>query len=146
MALRVMVSDNLVSILLSGFDRALCLSPDIDLHGDEIVSVQVMPRQEAKAQLGWRVGGGYWPGRLATGWFTVRGERGQLQLWDTYTDDEVLVIDTTRSKPSRVVLQHPDRDELAARIRGVIRPSAGGQASSAASTASANRVGSSNIG
>lgn len=119
MALDVFVSDNLVSLRFSGLDRALCLAVAVDLHGDEITKVSLMSRDDAKARLGWRVGGGYWPGRLATGWFTTPGQRGQLQLWDVYGDEEVLVIETTRPKPSRVVIQHPDRADLLARIRAV---------------------------
>ena len=119
MALDVTVSENLVSIRFTGLDNALCLCRFVDLHGDEITDVQVMPRDEAKALLGWRVGGGYWPGGMATGWFTTPGQRGQLQLWDVYRDPEVLVIDTTRPKPSRIVLQHPDLYALRARIAAV---------------------------
>lgn len=119
MGLDVIVSENLVSIRFRGLDRALCLCRYIDLHGDEITGAALMPHAEAKALVGWRVGGGYWPGAFATGWFTTPGHRGQLQLWDTYRDDEVLVIDTTRPKPSRIVLQHPDRRRLRDRIASV---------------------------
>jgi len=119
MALNVFVSDNLVSIRLTGMDRLLSLCRYVDLHGDEITGAELMPRKEATALLGWRVGGGYWPGGFATGWFTTPGQRGQLQLWDVYRDDEVLVINTTRPKPSRVVLQHPDRLDLLRRINAV---------------------------
>jgi len=119
MGLAVIVSDNLVSIRFMGLDRALSLCRYVDLHGDEITGARLMPRAEARALLGWRVGGGYWPGGVATGWFTTPGQRGQLQLWDVYRDDEVLVIDTTRPKPSRIVLQHPDRAGLVDRINAV---------------------------
>src|SRR5690606_9832984 len=132
----------LVSVVFTGIDRALCLSSGVDLHGDEIVDAEVVPRSEAKARLGWRVGGGYWPGRLTTGWFTTRRGRGQLQLWNAYGDDELLVVDTTRPKPSRLVLQHPGRHELARRVRAV---ASGGQPSADA-TAAPKRTGSSNIG
>lgn len=119
MALNVLVSENLVSIRLTGLDAMLSFCRYVDLHGDEITDVQLMPRAEARAGLGWRVGGSYLPGAFANGWYTTPGQRGQLQLWDVYRDDEVLVIDTTRPKPSRIVLQHPDRARLAERIRAV---------------------------
>jgi hypothetical protein len=119
MAAAVTVSANLVSIMFPGLERALCLSNGVDLHGDEITGVQLMPRREARALLGLRVGGGYWPNRMTTGWFTTRGSKGTYQLWDVFGDDEVLVIDTTRPKPSRVVLQHPDRVRLLDKIRAV---------------------------
>ena len=119
MALTVFVSENLLSIRFTALDKALCLCRYVDVHGDEITGARLMPREEAKALLGWRVGGGYWPGGFATGWFTTPGHRGQLQLWDVYRDPEVLVIDTTRPKPSRIVLQHPDRVRLAERINAI---------------------------
>ena len=119
MTLNVLVSDNLVSIRFTGSDRLLSLCRYVDLHGDEITGARLLPRSEAKALLGWRVGGSYWPGAFANGWFTTPGQRGQLQLWDVYRDDEVLVIDTTRPKPSRIVLQHPDRERLVERINAV---------------------------
>ncbi len=66
-----------------------------------------------KAGVGWRVGGTYWPGRVAAGWFTMPDRKAARQLWSVYRDDEVLVIDTTRERPCRVVLQRPDRHDLA---------------------------------
>ena len=50
---------------------------------------------------------------MATGWFTVKDRKGARELWCVYKDPEVLVIDTRRERPCRVVLQHPDRHDLA---------------------------------
>lgn len=119
MALNLVISENLVSIRLTGLDAVLSLCRYVDLHGDEVVGARLMSRDDARRSLGWRVGGSYLPGAFANGWFTTRGRRGQIQLWDVYRDDEVLVIETTRPKPSRVVLQHPDRAALAERINAV---------------------------
>jgi len=78
-----------------------------------IVAAQVRPVDGLRKGLGWRVGGGYFPGRLATGWFTVKSEKGKRQLWCVYRAREVLVIDTRLDKPSRIVLQLPDRHDVA---------------------------------
>ena len=60
-----------------------------------------------------RTGGGYWPGRMATGHFTWRHRKGIRQLWAVYSDKEALVIDTTLEKPARIVIQHPYKHDLA---------------------------------
>jgi hypothetical protein len=50
---------------------------------------------------------------MATGHFTWPGHKGMRQLWAVYRDTEVLVIDTTRTNPARIVIQHPYRHDLA---------------------------------
>ena len=79
----------------------------------DITGARVMPRAEAMAQL--RLAGRrrLLARRLATGWFTERDRKGVRELWCVYRDAEVLAIDTTLDKPCRVVLQHPDRHDLA---------------------------------
>src|SRR4051812_35058739 len=106
MACQVTVEDDAVDIRFTGLDTVLCLSRGLRLGFDEITFARVLPAAEASERRSWRVGGGYWPGAVATGWFLVKGAKGERQLWDTYRDREVLVIDTTRPRPRRVVLQH----------------------------------------
>ncbi|HEX9260711.1 MAG TPA: hypothetical protein VF855_14315 [Acidimicrobiales bacterium] len=113
MTVQVIVQDDAVDIRFTGLDRVLCLAKGLTLAMSEITGVRVVPQREAKADVGWRVGGGYWPGAFATGWFTWKGRKGVRQLWCAYRDEVVLVIDTTRAVPARVVLQHPDRDDIA---------------------------------
>ncbi|MEZ5323116.1 MAG: hypothetical protein R2698_13770 [Microthrixaceae bacterium] len=125
MAVEVTCSTNLVSISFRGLDRMLALCRTVDLHTDEITRAIVLPTSEARSTLGLRVGGAYWPSTIATGWFTIRGMRGQLQLWDVYRDEEVLVVETTRPKPARIVVQHPERHELADRIGAMASGHAG---------------------
>ena len=43
----------------------------------------------------------------------MKGEKGKRQLWCVYRDDEVLVIDNRLNRPCRVVLQLPDRHDIA---------------------------------
>src|SRR5438552_10677188 len=91
----VYVSDDAVDITFTGLDKWITLTPrGHRLALGDVVSAHVAPRREAAADLGWRLGGGYWPGGLATGWFTVKGRKGVRQLWCVYRDPEVLVIET----------------------------------------------------
>jgi hypothetical protein len=114
MPVHVHVSDDAVDITFTGVDKWFSFNPSGQhVAMADITSAQVVPRAEAEAALGWRLGGGYWPRRMATGWYSVKGRKGVRQLWCVYTDQDVLVIDTTLDKPCRVVLQHPDRHDLA---------------------------------
>jgi hypothetical protein len=114
MPVHVHVSDDAVDITFSGIDRWTTFNPSGQhLAMADVTDGRVTTRAEALAGLGWRLGGGYWPGALATGWYGERGRKGVRELWCVYRDKEVLVIDTVLAKPCRVVLQHPDRHDLA---------------------------------
>jgi hypothetical protein len=114
MAVHVHVSDDAVDITFSGIDKWTTLSPSGQhLAMADVTGARVLPRTEARAARGWRVGGGHWVDWLATGWFTEKDRKGVRELWCVYRDEEVLVIDTVLDKPCRVVLQHPDRHDLA---------------------------------
>jgi hypothetical protein len=114
MAVHVHVADDVVAIDFAGVDKWATFNPGgQQLPMAHITAARVVERTDALARIGWRLGGGYWPGRLATGWFTERGRKGARQLWCVYRDPELLAIDTTLPKPCRVVLQHPDRHDLA---------------------------------
>ena len=122
MSVDVYVHDDRVTIDIGGADQVWCLKRHIELPVADIVAVGIDDVREAKRDLGWRVGGGYWPGRMATGHFTVPGRPGARQFWCVYRDTEVLVIDTDLDRPARVVLQHPDRARLAWLIAERIPP------------------------
>lgn len=122
MAVEVYVHPDTVDLTFEGLDRLLCLKDRVILPMDEILSAQVLPVSVPREQRGWRVLGGYLPGAFATGYFTVRGQKGARQLWCVYRDTEVLVIETTRKTPSKIVLQHPDRHNLAWLISERIPP------------------------
>ncbi len=113
MAVEVYVHDDRVTIDLGGMEQVWCLKRHVELPIADVTGARVAPVDELREGLGWRVGGGYWPGRLATGHFTVPGRSGARQLWCVFRDPEVLVIDTVLERPCRVVLQHPDRERLA---------------------------------
>jgi hypothetical protein len=105
-----------VVVRFEGVDLLWALQREQRLPFDVIAGARVVSREQAEADLSWRVGGGYWPGRVATGHFMVKGRKGARQLWLVFRDPEVLVIDTSLERPCRVVLQTPDRAELARRI------------------------------
>ena len=81
---------------------------------EQLVSARVERTEVAQRELGWRLGGTYVPGIVAAGRYTFRPPRdGKRQLWCVFRDAEVLVIDTSAPIITRVVLQHPDRHDLA---------------------------------
>ncbi len=113
MSIDVHVYDDRVTIDVGGADQLWCLKRHIEVAIADVTDARVVPVAEAKAELGLRVGGGHWPGRMATGHFMVRGRKGARQFWCVYRDPEVLLIETSRKDMARIVLQHPDRDRLA---------------------------------
>ena len=113
MAIELVVHDDAIDLTFTGWDRLWALSSGIHLSISEITDARVVEVAPLKAELGWRVGGGYWPGRLATGHFTWRDHKGRRQLWAVYHDTEVLMIDTMRTNPARIVIQHPYKHDLA---------------------------------
>jgi hypothetical protein len=112
-SVHVFVADDEVDITFDGADRWTTFSSGITLAMSDIVAARVAPVDEVRPTLGWRVLGGYFPGRLTTGHFTAKDREGGRQLWCVYRDPEVLVIETRLDRPARVVLQTEDRANLA---------------------------------
>ena len=113
MPANVFVHDDAVDIDFTGWSRVWALKGHVELAMSDIVEARVASRAELVADLGWRVGGTAWPGKVIAGRYTTRGRKGVRQLWDTYTDQELLLVETRLDRPWRVVLQHQDRDFLA---------------------------------
>jgi hypothetical protein len=113
MAVSVMVKDDAVDIAFSGLDELMCLSTGVRLPMPIILGARVGSVLEASADRGWRVLGTYLPGVAACGHYQDRRRKGARQLWDVYRDSEVLIIDTMLDRPTKVVLQHPNRHDLA---------------------------------
>jgi hypothetical protein len=131
MPVDVYVHSDTVDISFTGLDRLLCFTDRVLVPTSAITSARVRPVDEVRADLGWRTFGTGWPGVVSAGSFAFRerpesthatGWSGERQLWCVYRDDEVLVIDTTWPRPSRIVLQHPDRHNLAWLIGERIAP------------------------
>jgi hypothetical protein len=113
-AVFVYVFDDAVDIMFTGADRWLTFNPHGQLIAmDDVTGARVTSRAEARVNTGWRMPGTAWFWSLAAGWYTVKGRKGARELWCVYRDPEVLVIDTLLSRPCRIVLQHPDRHNLA---------------------------------
>lgn len=113
MGCAVYVHEDAVEVTFTGGDVLMCLKSSLRLAMDDIVEARLVPQAEAKQNLRWRVGGGYFPGWFATGHYTVRDRPGARALWRVYRDPEVLEIVTRLERPCSVVLQHPDRARLA---------------------------------
>ena len=113
MGLEVYVHDDAVDIDLDGWDRICALWSHCRLATADIVAARVAPRDELRESASWRLPGTHVPGYVASGRFATKDRPGVHQLWDTFRDDELLVIETRLDSPWRVVLQHPDRERLA---------------------------------
>jgi hypothetical protein len=113
MSVHLVVEDDAVDIRLTGLDAVAALRTHLRIAMDDVTGVHVVPTSEARRSVRWRVGGTAVPGLVMAGWYTQRERPGARQWWSTYRDDEVLVIDTRLERPSRVVVQHPDRHDLA---------------------------------
>jgi hypothetical protein len=114
MGVHVHVGDDMVDITFTGIDRCVTFCPTgRHLAMADITAANVVADKGPRQRLRFRVGGGYVPKLMTTGWYTVRGVKGARELWCVYRDHEVLVIDTRLPRPSRVVLQTPDRHDIA---------------------------------
>ena len=113
MGVSVYVHDDRVTVDFDGLDRVMALKGHVEVALADVIDARVVPQAELRPDLGWRLGGGYWPGWFATGHFATKGSKGARQLWDCYRDPDVLLIETRLDDPWRIVLQHPDRDRLA---------------------------------
>lgn len=114
MSVDVYVHPDTVDITFGGLDQYLCFHDRLILPIDEVTSATVVGVDRAAEDRALRlVGAAYWPGWIATGTFGVRNRPGARQLWCVYRDPEVLMIELDRSRLKKVVLQHPDRHNLA---------------------------------
>ncbi len=122
MTARVELRPEHLEISFPGAESLLTLKRRVVLPWRDVTGVRVARQADLKRELGWRVGGGYFPGWFATGHYTFRGggRRGERQLWCCYRAQEVLVIETRLPRPRRIVLQVGDPAELAARIGAVV--------------------------
>jgi hypothetical protein len=117
MAVTITVGAAALEVRLTDWDKLVAMRGAIDVAYDEIVDARVASLAQATELRGWRVGGTYVPGRIATGNFLTRGQRNRRQFWSVYRDTEVLLIETRGERPWRVVLQTPQRHDLAAALQ-----------------------------
>jgi hypothetical protein len=64
MAVRAVVTDQSFDITLSGFDMVWALRRRLSVPISQVRTARVITRDAAKAQVRWRLGGTYVPGRL----------------------------------------------------------------------------------
>jgi hypothetical protein len=116
MAVAVALTDAGIDVRLTGMDMVWSLRGTLSLPWSDVVGARVVDAKTARSRLLLRLGGTGLTGVVKAGRFTVRGEPGVREFWATYRDPELLEIETTNEQPKRVVLQVPDRAELAAAI------------------------------
>jgi hypothetical protein len=115
-AVVVELTDTGIDVHLSGPDMVWAIRGDLSVPWPEVVSARVVEAEEAKRRLMWRLRGTAFPGAVIAGTSTVRNEPGVREFWCVYRDPEYLEIETTNDQPKRIVLQTPERAELAAAI------------------------------
>ena len=119
MTVAVSVDSEMVSIVVTGWDRLWSFSSGRSIRIDEISSVEVMSQREVKRRLLIRIGGAYLPGVMATGHFLMRRDHTgrRCRAWlAMYRDRDVLVLMLRERQPRMVAIQHRDADRLAAEI------------------------------
>jgi hypothetical protein len=122
MAVDVQVRDDEVDITLTGWDAFWAFKRRLRIPMRLVRSARVVPRADALRLLRWRTGGTGLPGVCLAGRFTVPNRRGERAFASVYRDRELLVIETSAPRPRYVVLQHPDRNDLAWWIGERVRP------------------------
>ena len=123
MAIELVVNDDSIDLTFTGVDRFLALSKGIHLPITEITDARVAdgrraeegPRAGASAAA---TGRGAWRPATSPG----ADASATASSGPCTGDKEVLVIDTTRENPARIVLQHPYRHDLAWLIAERIPP------------------------
>jgi hypothetical protein len=113
MAIDVFVGDRVVAIHLTGLDSVWSLRSRLLVPISEIAAARVVDRDDAMGRIGWKFGGTAVPGLVAAGTFTLDHADGDRAFCCLYRDRELLEIETTIQRPRLILLQHPDRHELA---------------------------------
>jgi hypothetical protein len=117
MAVHVDVGDEWVVVRFTGLERLLTMTHGAQLPIRAITSAQVQLLTEVDPELSWSPFATRVPGVAVAGSFAWDGHPGGRQLWCVERDAEVLVVDLDAEACElpygRVVLQHPDRNDLA---------------------------------
>ncbi|MEP6624269.1 MAG: hypothetical protein ABJC79_07485 [Acidimicrobiia bacterium] len=116
MAVAITLTDDDLVVKFTGLDALWAVSGGITLPLTEVVGAKLVDTAVARARLRWKISGTGLTGVVKAGQFTVADEPGARELWSTYRDSEYLEIATTRRRPHRIVVQHPDRFTLAQAI------------------------------
>lgn len=118
MAVTLVPRDDTLDLEITGWaDQLWCLSKGVQIPWDDVVEAHLRTWDEVRAGLGWRVGGAYWPGSIATGWYTIPDQKGDRQLLGVFRDrSQLVVVETRRPRPRRLVVPSPQAASLVAEI------------------------------
>lgn len=122
MPVDVQVRDDEIDITLTGWDAFWAFKRRLRIPMGLVRSARVVPRVEALRLVRWRTGGTGMPGACLAGRFTVRDRKGERAFLSVYRDRELLVVETSVARPRYVILQHPDRHDLAWWIGERVQP------------------------
>jgi hypothetical protein len=105
-AVQLVPRDDTLDLEITGWaDQLWCLSKGVQLAWSDVNGAQVQTWDEVRAGLGWRVGGAYWPGRIATGWYTIPGMKRDRQLLGVFRHrSQLVVVETRLRRPRRLVV------------------------------------------
>lgn len=111
-----------LDIAVSGWvDTAMCCTRGITVAYEDITSVRTTEWAPVRAEMGWRVKGGYVPGRIATGWYAIPRRKGARQFWAVFSDrTQLAVIETRLERPARLVLAVADAEAFVAALRPLL--------------------------
>lgn len=118
MAIDAVVNDSTLDVSLTGLDAVWGLRRRVSIPLDTVVSARVTPTASAKEQLGIRLHGTWFPGRLHAGTFLLADRPGPFRTRPrafvfTRRASTVLEVHTTLNDPAVVLLEHPDAHDLA---------------------------------
>jgi len=109
------------TVHLRGLDAMWSLARDVVVPVAAVLDVRIVAWTEVRAGLGWRVGGTYWPGRIATGHYQVAGASDERQFLVVFRERERLVlVETELPSKRRIVLQVPEPERLVAELRAAV--------------------------
>ncbi len=118
MSVTTSIESGAFTVHLGGLDAMWCLAKDVIVPLAAITDVRIAAWPEVRAGLGWRVGGAYWPGWIATGHYLAGPIGGERQFLAVHRERARLVlIDTELPSRRRVVLQVSDPEHLVAELR-----------------------------
>ena len=83
----------------------------------QIAGARLVPRREATARLGWRIGGTFLTrDRFIGGYFTVPGVPRGRQWWAAPAGEPVLVVELRDHPWNRIVVRVPGQEALAEQL------------------------------
>lgn len=124
MGIDVSLDEGKLSVGLTGWHRFFAMRSSVEVALADVESVSLQSKRPLIDQVAVRMRGSSIPGRVLAGTYSVwphaRVEKGDRQFWMTYGAPEVLVIETSVSRPRRIVLELDDRHAVMLRIQEAV--------------------------